>query len=549
MTARFTLAAQVLLTRRLKNLLRVDENVEIDMSYITCAEYQLFIDAQKAIEKHVQPDHWTTHQFAPGNAKHPITGIRGSDAEAFCDWLTQQKLTPGFRYRLPKLSEVNENWIEEQGIGCWCQDNNTFVMGNIDVHQWQVWQEDLKTKLQEIDMSVLARSRALALALDLALDRDFALDFVRDFVRNFEGDLAHDLNAALQLALEVLKDFEGPLEAALDRARARDHDLALARDRARDLAHALEVARDRDRARTIARALAHDRALACDPAHNFAHALTRTRAHSSDFAHALACDPTRSRARDLARARALARDFARARDLARDRDLALALALNRDLARARVRALVLALDLDHALDHNCASDRTYALDHAFDLARLNTVKGGQERNRNRARALGLDLDLDLDLTPTCALDYVLDRALDLDHACALDYVRALNRTRALDQALDIGLDINLNMDRTSTIEHNYNFVQSCKRIREYLLCIIVSWELLVDSYERSAKKSNLFQRMNPNRNDYTKALKECIAHRDEAGQLYCFFSLIDLRRQGKMSTWESIRIVRERSDD
>ena len=49
MTERFRLAANVLLKRRLNNLVRIDNNIEIDRDFITCAEYQLFIDDRKKL--------------------------------------------------------------------------------------------------------------------------------------------------------------------------------------------------------------------------------------------------------------------------------------------------------------------------------------------------------------------------------------------------------------------------------------------------------------------------------------------------------------------
>ncbi len=97
MTERFTLAANVLLSRRLQKLLRIDENVEIDMSYITCAEYQLFIDEKLKADEHRQPDHWKSYRFPPGDAQKPITGVRSSDAKEFCEWLTQQQSAPIFK--------------------------------------------------------------------------------------------------------------------------------------------------------------------------------------------------------------------------------------------------------------------------------------------------------------------------------------------------------------------------------------------------------------------------------------------------------------------
>ena len=103
-------------------LLRIDENVEIDMSYITCAEYQLFIDEKLETGEHRQPDHWTSYRFPPGDAKKSIIGIRFSDAEEFCEWLNQQQSPLGFKYRLPTLAEVEESPVAEKQVGCWCFD-------------------------------------------------------------------------------------------------------------------------------------------------------------------------------------------------------------------------------------------------------------------------------------------------------------------------------------------------------------------------------------------------------------------------------------------
>jgi len=75
MTERFRLAANVLLKRRLNNLVRIDNNVEIDRDYITCGEYQLFIDEMRPAGKNRQPDHWTAERFPPEDARKPITGF------------------------------------------------------------------------------------------------------------------------------------------------------------------------------------------------------------------------------------------------------------------------------------------------------------------------------------------------------------------------------------------------------------------------------------------------------------------------------------------
>ncbi len=74
--ALFKLAAETHLSRRLSKLLRINENKSIDTSYISCAEYQLFIDEQRQQNKYYQPDHWLNSRFSDGMAHNPIFGIR-----------------------------------------------------------------------------------------------------------------------------------------------------------------------------------------------------------------------------------------------------------------------------------------------------------------------------------------------------------------------------------------------------------------------------------------------------------------------------------------
>ncbi|BAZ22276.1 hypothetical protein NIES4073_31580 [Kalymmatonema gypsitolerans NIES-4073] len=90
---RFKLAAQVRLIRRLKktNWFRIDKEVEdfgkeveIDNSYITCSEYQLFLDETR---KFAQPQDWQNGRFPAGYAKKIITGISRENALKFCAWL------------------------------------------------------------------------------------------------------------------------------------------------------------------------------------------------------------------------------------------------------------------------------------------------------------------------------------------------------------------------------------------------------------------------------------------------------------------------------
>ncbi len=106
--ARRRLATEVHLSRRLRNLHRLDEQREIDLDYITCAEYQLFLDDMQAQDEYYQPDHWTSYHFPEGSANEPVTGIRAEYAKAFCNWLTHW-YGNGATIRLPTQEEWDES--------------------------------------------------------------------------------------------------------------------------------------------------------------------------------------------------------------------------------------------------------------------------------------------------------------------------------------------------------------------------------------------------------------------------------------------------------
>lgn len=102
-----TMAAQVKLARRLNKLLRVDENLEIDTSYITGAEYQLFID------EHLK----TGERLMADKAKNPITGISFLERMRFCAWLTlnahQEENNLVYFYRSVTKKEAEQYTIKD----------------------------------------------------------------------------------------------------------------------------------------------------------------------------------------------------------------------------------------------------------------------------------------------------------------------------------------------------------------------------------------------------------------------------------------------------
>ncbi len=133
------MAAEVKLALRLNRLFRVDDNVEIDLSNVTCAEYQLFIEDKLKEGSYRQPDHWKAVRFVKGEGALPVAGIRAGDAREFCEWLNQGHNLPGYRYRLPSPSEVAVRPNIGSEVGDWCQEGEGAIVADIASEDWSSW--------------------------------------------------------------------------------------------------------------------------------------------------------------------------------------------------------------------------------------------------------------------------------------------------------------------------------------------------------------------------------------------------------------------------
>nr|MDJ0595885.1 SUMF1/EgtB/PvdO family nonheme iron enzyme [Pleurocapsa sp. MO_226.B13] len=136
------LAAEVRLSRRLSSLFEIDENLEIDPSYITCAEYQLFVDQQLN----------SGERFQAGSAKRPITGISWENALGFCAWLSSKAQSDAvgndesvYYYRLPTATEAqNYPAGEDLPHGCWTIERSNTGEQGIRVFKAQLPPEYIK---------------------------------------------------------------------------------------------------------------------------------------------------------------------------------------------------------------------------------------------------------------------------------------------------------------------------------------------------------------------------------------------------------------------
>ncbi|MDJ0797909.1 MAG: SUMF1/EgtB/PvdO family nonheme iron enzyme [Calothrix sp. MO_167.B12] len=165
------LAAKVKLSRRLNNLREIDENLEIDASYITCAEYQLFVDEQLNSQS----------RFQPGSAKRPITAVSWRNAFEFCNWLSSKSSDGVSYYRLPTVTEVQENpTTQYPQLGCWKLEGSNQQENGIRVVRAKITPEyikllnylisgELEKALEETEKVILkAANREIEGSLDIA---------------------------------------------------------------------------------------------------------------------------------------------------------------------------------------------------------------------------------------------------------------------------------------------------------------------------------------------------------------------------------------------
>jgi hypothetical protein len=244
------LAAEVKLSRRLNRLLRIAENLEIDTSNISCSEYQLFIDEKLLIGQYHQPDHWKSHRFSEGHASSPITGVRSSDAEEFCLWLTDKYSAPGCKFRIPNLSEIEKRPMTEQaGIGYWCKHGIRKRIEGVSLEQLQAWREPIiyvlvHTVTNSISYSdgrehVLQLADRIANGVDLAAINEIARDLFAIQIHN----IPYDINRTITLVKRDLVRAIEITQKLVNSSIARD--FAIAPD------IALDIGIDLDRVRSL----------------------------------------------------------------------------------------------------------------------------------------------------------------------------------------------------------------------------------------------------------------------------------------------------------
>jgi hypothetical protein len=159
---------------------RIDENTYIDDTLVTCAEYQLFIDEMREQGKYFQPDHWTSYGFPKGTAKNPILGVRFSDAQMFCRWLTESR-DGDWSYRLLDEEEAVKypikNFAHKLPVGYWVTGGEEEI-----VFRWSGEVSDNPRLLniladEEIDRVITKSVRPLDSGLNINNGIAYAIDY------------------------------------------------------------------------------------------------------------------------------------------------------------------------------------------------------------------------------------------------------------------------------------------------------------------------------------------------------------------------------------
>jgi formylglycine-generating enzyme required for sulfatase activity/energy-coupling factor transporter ATP-binding protein EcfA2 len=166
------LAAEVSLLRRLDNLSKVNEDLEIDLSYINCAEYRLFLSEVLYSQNQI---------FR--NSKAPVTGVDVDTAIQFCNWLNAKASTlqsnagANYYYRLPTAEEIQAYPAREYtDLGsCTISESSSKSQGLRIVKAKPPEFEVITVNVQG---QITNRQRSVAHYFNEPLDKDIALDMV-----------------------------------------------------------------------------------------------------------------------------------------------------------------------------------------------------------------------------------------------------------------------------------------------------------------------------------------------------------------------------------
>ena len=139
------LAARVKLSRRLNQILRLDDDTQIDQGLISRAEYQLFlVERDHFFGNATKPQYW----FTPEEPLRPETDISLDDALEFCLWLgsfdvderrftlliPEHETVDRYFFRLPTASEIQRSGrVNGSELTCWTAGSRSLQLKGIRI--------------------------------------------------------------------------------------------------------------------------------------------------------------------------------------------------------------------------------------------------------------------------------------------------------------------------------------------------------------------------------------------------------------------------------
>ena len=221
--------AQLRLLRRLKRLDYSGKNIVVDPEYVTCAEYQLFVDElrqqdtnQYPLSEYLypradgkwqqpqyyrQPEHWPSYTYTEAESNLPITGVRGHDALDFCEWLNTKVQTsnsgkkPHYRLPTPQEAQLTPLALSQPDLASWCFDEGKLSLVGLSEEFIQQTSQTLLSLAKDSDPPKL-KSDFFSTEPDQIIRDGFALDI------NFsDWDYREDQLLGVREALNVFFDF------------------------------------------------------------------------------------------------------------------------------------------------------------------------------------------------------------------------------------------------------------------------------------------------------------------------------------------------------
>ena len=222
------IAAEVRLALRLRRMLRADERRYVDSTFVSHAEYQIFVNEEHEDGRHRAPEHWQGDKFAAGQGQTAVVGVRPTDVAAFCQWLTERE-AGGWMYRPAQGADVKlinqiqpSESSENHGLtpGYWVATRDGY---RCYIELPHAIQNELHEQLQE------------------RLEADWALhhrtDYGAETVEKMEEFVLNRARKRGYTLLDLEREFTRAPELAAARARVLDRDAHVIAD---DLDKAIE---------------------------------------------------------------------------------------------------------------------------------------------------------------------------------------------------------------------------------------------------------------------------------------------------------------------